>query len=113
MKSKEKVLHPQELNKVLKVLEASGNKGMSLHALARESSIDIDVIRQNVMLVKDYIVQLPESKAFAINRYGEFKGSTSRMMDHYQNKLKTKRITKTMLILLFVFLFYIFFMTGG
>jgi hypothetical protein len=80
----------ENLKKILSVLEGHQPEGISIYMLSEKTGIRVYDLRNYLSRHKGYFVFLKYKHQFALNRFGRFKGSTTRMIERYEKELKRK-----------------------
>ena len=95
-----------ELSKILKSLNSHSPKGVGVFAVAKETGLAPQTIREYLSKYRDYFVSLPDEQTYQINRFGKFEGSIDEIIKHYEKTIKSKTyISYWWLYLLFVSIF--------
>jgi len=80
-----------DLSLILATLEAHAPKGVGIFTLAKETKLTAFTLRKYLAKYSDYFVKLPEEQSYQINRFGQFKGSTDEIIQHYEKTLADKK----------------------
>ncbi|MCR9951781.1 hypothetical protein NB564_12875 [Vibrio parahaemolyticus] len=78
----------EELNKILDLLDENQPNGLGVLSLAQKSGIEVYLLRKYLATHTEYFVQLPDKKVYTINKFGQFKGSKSKMVQHYKARVE-------------------------
>ena len=78
-----------EFKSILIILEQHQPKGVGIFSLSKKTNIDANRLRKFLQGHDEYFVSLPESQTYGLNRFGQFKGITESMINHYQDELKS------------------------
>jgi hypothetical protein len=78
------MLRIEEARRVLQTLNEAGPGGMSLMLLSDRSGIALDSLRDYLQKHSEFFVLLDGGPRYTLNRFGEFKGSIEKMIDHLQ-----------------------------
>ncbi|QBF82115.1 hypothetical protein EXU30_04895 [Shewanella maritima] len=76
----------EQLTAILQILEAEQPKGVGISNLSKKSGVESYHLRKYLAKYKDYFTQLPDSKAYTINNFGRFKGSSVAMIEHHKQQ---------------------------
>ena len=95
-----------ELSKILEALDSHTPKGVGVFSISKETTIDPQILREYLSKYKDYFVQLPNEQSYQINRFGKFKGSVDKIIQHYEKEIESQKSSSNWLLyLLFISVF--------
>jgi len=80
-----------DVTQILTILDAGSKRGVGLLTLSRQSGVPANTLRAWLPRHKSFVVKVPASGAYTINRFGKYKGNIVLMIDAYRDSLETKR----------------------
>ncbi len=96
-----------ELEKILQVMILDKRKGIGVLSLSNLTGVSSVKLRAYLASNRDYFVKIPESKTYAINQFGKFKGSSSAILKDHEQRLSRSHYAR------FWLLYFVIIATSG